>query len=103
MTVSQRPPPGLSAVDFFESWLPQAFAAAGRSGLADAPLVRVTLSGAGGGDWEVLASADGLAVTRVAPGRRPDPNLWLRQSAADFAAAFTADPDLPELLPPRWS
>jgi hypothetical protein len=29
--------------------------------------------------------------------------IWLRQTAADFAAAFHPDPDLPELLPASWS
>lgn len=102
--MSQRPPPGTSAADFFESWLPQAFEEGGRAGLDDPPLVRITLSGEGGGDWTVRAGADGLTVSRVPPGRRSvDPTLWLRQTTADFLAAFTADSDLPELLPARWS
>jgi hypothetical protein len=29
--------------------------------------------------------------------------VWLRQTAADFRAAFETDPDLPPLLPPGWS
>jgi hypothetical protein len=29
-------------------------------------------------------------------------HVWIRQSAADFTAAFGGDPDLPELLPAGW-
>lgn len=83
--------------------MPNAFSGAGLSGLATAPSVRVTLSGEGGGDWRVQAGDGGLTVTALAPGKQPDPDVWLRQSAADFLAAFHRDPDLPELLPAGWS
>src|SRR6185295_9081242 len=98
-----RPPPGLPAATFFESWLPDAFARSGRKGLDGAPAVRVTLSGPHGGDWRVRASEDGLVVTALPPGRHDDVDVWLRQSAADFLAAFTPEPDLPELLPAGWT
>jgi len=98
-----RPPPGLGAATFFESWLAEAFARSGRRGLAHAPVVRVTLSGAEGGDWRVQASDDGLMVAALRPGRHDGIDVWLRQSAADFLAAFHADPDLPELLPAGWT
>jgi SCP-2 sterol transfer family len=98
-----RPPPGLSAPTFFESWLPDAFTRSGRRGLATAPAVRVTLSGEGGGDWRVQAGEEGLEVTSLKPGRHEGVDVWLRQSAADFLAAFTPEPDLPELLPAGWT
>jgi hypothetical protein len=98
-----RPPPGLAAVTFFESWLPDAFSRSGRKGLPGAPAVRVTLSGEGGGDWRVRAGEDGLVVTALRPGRQDDVDVWLRQSVADFLAAFTPGPDLPELLPAGWT
>jgi hypothetical protein len=98
-----RPPPGLAAATFFESWLPEAFVRAGRKGLTAAPAVRVTLSGEGGGDWRVRADEDGLAVTVLRPGRHDDVDVWLRQSVADFLAAFDPEPDLPELLPAGWT
>ncbi len=101
--MAARPPAGTTPVTFFEEWLPKAFAAALRSGLADAPAVRVTLSGPAGGDWRVHAGEDGLQVEHVPAGRGPAPDLWIRQAAVDFQAAFDADPDLPELLPPSWS
>jgi len=98
-----RPPPDLSTATFFGSWLHEAFAHSGRQGLSGAPSVRVTLSGAGGGDWRVRAGEDGLEVAALSPGRQDDVDVWLRQSAADFLAAFHGDPDLPDLLPAGWT
>jgi len=106
VTDPRRPPPDLSVTDFFGTWLHQAFAHAGRQGLAGAPSVRVTLSGAAGGDWRVRAAEDGLEVAALAPGPSQGPeqiDVWLRQSAADFLAAFHGDPDLPDLLPAGWT
>ena len=104
MTDPLRPPPGLAAATFFGSWLPEAFVASGRVGMSNAPAVRVTLSGEGGGDWQVRAGEDGLVVTPLGPGRHGgEIDVWLRQSVADFLAAFTPGPDLPELLPPGWT
>jgi hypothetical protein len=96
-----RPPAGITAAAFFESWLPEAYAAAGSVAPSDAPAVRVTLSGAGGGEWTVAAAAETLTV-RPAAGSKATPDVWLRQSTADFLAAFSSDPDLPDLLPPGW-
>jgi hypothetical protein len=107
VTESLRPPPGITASSFFEAWLPAAVAAAGRISAPDAPVVRVSLNGAGGGEWRIHAAPDGLAVTALPTPRPRDADdgveVVLRQSAADFGAAFTPDPDLPELLPARWS
>jgi hypothetical protein len=98
---AKNPPPGIGVAEFFERWLPEAFAASGRHAPADAPLVRATISGAGGGAWDVQAQDDTLAVET--PGREP-PDVWIRQSAADLLAAIGApDPDLPVLIPAGWS
>jgi hypothetical protein len=98
-----RPPGDIAPASFFESWLPEAYAASGGGAPADSPWVRVTLSGAGGGEWCLHPEGDRLAVERAATGNSarggPVPLLWIRQSAADFLAAFAADPDLPVLLP----
>src|SRR5206468_7720833 len=92
-----RPRPGLPPADFFESWLPAA--AVGHPAAPDAPVVQVHLSGAGGGSWRIEAGEGELAVRPLAPGPRPpageDAEVILRQSVADFTAAFTRDPDLP--------
>jgi hypothetical protein len=109
VTEPLRPPPGIAPGAFFESWLPAAVASAGSPFAPDAPVVRVSLSGPGGGDWRVHAGPHGLEVVAIAPaprqGRSVDhpAGVWLRQSVADFTATFTHDPDLPELLPARWS
>jgi hypothetical protein len=105
-----RPPPGTTPHEFFDRWLPEAFAGAGAAGQSNAPLVWVTLSGEGGGQWSLRADDDGLHIAALDPRARAGgsggaaaPDVWLRQSAADFAATFTPHADLPELLPPGWS
>lgn len=95
-----RPPAGISVVDFFQSWLPSAYRATNRHAPSDAPVVRATLSGEGGGAWDLQAQDDELAVE---PAGRDLPGVWLRQPAADFRAAFDGSPDLPALIPPGWS
>jgi hypothetical protein len=105
--VAERPPPGTSPEDFFERWLPDTFAAGDAEAPPDAPLVRVSLSGTGGGEWELQAHGKLLRVAQNPVGPRartsgPTPGLWIRQSVPDFLAAFEQDPDLPELLPPSW-
>jgi hypothetical protein len=103
--VSLRPPPGLSAADFFTAWLPDAFASSGAVAAPDAPIVRVNLSGPGGGQWRLHSRDSELVIEPIpATDRGPESaEIWLRQAAADFAATFTPDPDLPELLPASWS
>jgi hypothetical protein len=96
-----RPPPDIAVAEFFETWLPAAFAASGRRAPSDAPTVRASISGAGGGAWEMCAIGNELTVS--APGREP-PDVWIRQSVADLQVALGAPhPDLPELLPPGMS
>jgi hypothetical protein len=95
-----RPPAGTSTATFFEEWLPQAYQATGRRAPAQAPVVRASISGEAGGAWDLRADDDTLEVT---PAGREHPGIWVRQSAADFRAAFDGDPDLPELIPPGWS
>jgi len=98
----ERPPEGTTVRSFFDDWLPAAFKAANRPAPANAPVVRVTLSGPDGGAWDLQGRDDELAIE---PSDRTPPDVWLRQSAADFLAALSPvpDPDLPELLPPGWS
>jgi hypothetical protein len=102
-----RPPPGIAPAVFFETWLPAAAAEMMRPVASDAPVVQIHLSGPGGGAWRVQLGDEGLRVAAVAPGPRPRANddleVMLRQTVADFAAAFARDPDLPELLPASWS
>jgi hypothetical protein len=106
MSSWDRPPAGISASEFFESWLPSAFlawaSASGRAGPLAAPVVRTSLSGAGGGSWDVQARDDQLHVEKAT---REPPDVWVRQSALDFLTALSPDPDpdLPQMLPPGWS
>jgi hypothetical protein len=96
-----RPPPDIGVAEFFERWLPEAFSKSGRRGPLEGPIVRATISGEGGGAWQMFASDDALTVE---PPGREAPDVWVRQSVADLKAAVGApDPDLPELIPPGWS
>jgi len=95
-----RPPAGIAIAEFFETWLPAAYVATERRAPTDAPVVRATLSGPTGGAWDLQADDDHLVIE---PAGREPPDVWLRQSAADFRAAFDGDPDLPELLPAGYS
>jgi hypothetical protein len=101
METWDRPPAGIAVTEFFERWLPAAFAATGRKAPAGAPTVRASISGPEGGAWD-LSGIDGDLVVK-SPGREP-PDVWLRQSTADLRVALgDADPDLPVLLPAGWS
>src|SRR5436190_13179941 len=96
-----RPPPGISVAELFERWLPDAFVATGQRAPAGAPTVRATISGAGGGTWDVRADATALSVGP--PGKEP-PDIWIRQSVGDLRVALGApDADLPVLVPSDWS
>ena len=96
-----RPPPGIAVVEFFESWLPQAFAAAGRKAPDGTPTIRASISGDGGGAWDLSTDGDTLVVRAAS---RDAPDVWIRQSAPDLRVALgQADPDLPELRPDDWS
>jgi hypothetical protein len=101
-----RPAPDITAPAFFEAWLPEAYQASSTVAPDDAPSVRVTLAGAGGGEWTIVADGDALTVTPSPTGSARSalapPDVWLRQTAGDFLAAFASDPDLPELLPAGW-
>jgi hypothetical protein len=60
-------------------------------------MVRVSISGTGGGTWDV--HADGASLSVHPAGREP-PDIWIRQSVADLRVALGApDADLPVLLP----
>ena len=106
MSEWSRPPADIPASEIIESWLPRAFAAASRRPPPDSPSVRVTLSGQGGGEWDICATEEALSVKPREPGLRRgtiddfDPDIQLRQSVADFLVLFRDDPDLPALLPP---
>jgi hypothetical protein len=104
--VGTRPPAEITPAEFFSDWLPAAYQAAGCRAEANAPCVRVSLSGPGGGIWQVQADEDRIDVQpmpAILPRDAPAPEVWIRQAAADFLAAFRQDVDLPPLLPPGWS
>jgi hypothetical protein len=101
MEASERPPVGIAPSEFFERWLPAAFAASGHRAPADAPVVRASISGAEGGAWDLAVEESRLAVAPAGP---EPPDIWLRMSLADFRVALgAADPDLPPLLPAHWA
>jgi len=100
--VPNRPPVGFGAVAILESWLPEVFSSAGKAMEGTSPRLRLSLSGAEGGEWD-LQIADGSFLskrcTRTIGPRRDDPDIWIRQSADDFLAVVFPSEDLFELLP----
>jgi hypothetical protein len=97
-----RPPAGSDAVAIVESWLPQVFASAGRMWEGTSPALRLSLLGPGGGDWRLQVSDGTLAVEpvlRTLGARPPDPDIWVRMSAADFLVVPFPEEDLIEFLP----
>ncbi|HEY4188140.1 MAG TPA: SCP2 sterol-binding domain-containing protein [Polyangia bacterium] len=96
----ERPPAGTSVEAFFQTWLPEAYRAARLQAPDNTPVVRASISGDGGGAWDLHATDDELLVT---PADRTPPGIWVRQSAVDFRSTFDGDADLPQLLPPKWS
>jgi hypothetical protein len=96
-----RPPPDVATAELFERWLPQAFTAAGLRAPPGAPRLRVSVSGAAAGAWDLDARGDSLVVESAGRG---SPDIWLRISEADLRVALGAvDPDLPPITPPSWS
>jgi hypothetical protein len=102
MPPANRPPAGASATAILESWLPEVFASAGKAMEGTSPRLRLSLSGADGGEWDLQIADDRFIVKRcqhmIGP-RRDDPDIWIRQSAADFLAVIFPSEDLFELLP----
>lgn len=96
-----RPPADIALPELFERWLPGAFAATGQRAPAGTPLLRFSVSGIGGGAWELALDGERLEV--APPGREP-PDIWIRLSVADLRVALGAvDPDLPQLVHPGGS
>ena len=98
----RRPPVGADAAAILESWLPEVFASADKPWEGTSPRLRLSLSGSDGGDWELQVADGRLAtarVVRVLGARPPDPDIWIRMSAADFLAVPFPSADLIEFLP----
>ena len=95
-------PSHASATTILESWLPEVFSSAGKAMEGTSPRLRLSLSGAEGGEWD-LQILDGSFVskhrTRSIGPRHDDPDIWIRQSAADFLAVIYPSEDLFELMP----
>jgi hypothetical protein len=98
----RRPPAGAAPVDILETWLPEAFAAVPRPWEGSSPMLRLTLSGPQGGEWELAVAEGSLSVRRTMSTigvRLPDPDIWIRMPAADFLAVPFPSPDLFDFLP----
>jgi len=98
--ITAFPSPSDTPAAILETWLP-AQVAKERAGLSGgSPCLRVTLSGPGGGQWDLYLDEGVLVVEPfvLAPGapRPADPDVWLRLGVRDFAAIFHGDVDLPD-------
>jgi len=97
-----RPPATSAPVEILESWLPAQFRAAARKPQGRSPRLRLSLSGSDGGEWDLEVEDGELAVARRVRGlhaRDDEPDVWIRQSAADFLAVLFPHEDLFDFLP----
>jgi putative sterol carrier protein len=102
LPVPNRPPLGSDPTGIVESWLPEILAVTARAWEIDSPCLRLSLSGAGGGEWELQIVDASLRVERLVPSigvRRDDPDVWIRMPAADFLAVLFPSEDLFAFLP----
>ncbi|MBN2573051.1 MAG: SCP2 sterol-binding domain-containing protein [Deltaproteobacteria bacterium] len=102
LSPASRPPAGSDASAVLESWLPQVWAHANLTWEGDSPTLRLSLSGPGGGEWQLRVADGELRVEpmfRTLGSRLPDPDIWVRMSAADFLAVPFPSEDLIEFLP----
>ncbi len=99
-----RPPVGADPTAILEAWLPEVFSSTSQKWEYISPALRLSLSGQGGGDWELRVEDGQLTVERVRRtlGARPaDPDIWIRMNAADFLAVPFPSDDLFDFLPPN--
>ncbi len=100
--VPSRPPPASEPTEIVESWLPAVFAASAHQTDGSSPRVRLSLSGADGGEWDMQIEDGELAVARrvrSAHLRGDAPDIWIRQSTSDFLAVLFPNEDLFQFLP----
>jgi hypothetical protein len=100
--IPSRPRARSAPAEIIESWLPAAFAAAAHKPEGRSPRLRLSLSGLEGGEWDMQVEDGELAVARRVRNahlRGDDPDVWIRQSAADFLAVIFPDADLFRFLP----
>jgi hypothetical protein len=93
----------MTPATMIESWLPEVVKSGKSRFEGSSPRLRLSLTGADGGEWNLQLVEGELAVERHVRSigiRHPDPDVWIRQSAADFLAVVFPSDDLFELLPP---
>jgi hypothetical protein len=101
-SLPNRPPAGSSPTSIIESWLPSLFAN-GKRVQGTSPRLRLTLSGADGGEWNLQISEGDLIMKRwmrTIGAEHENPDIWIRQSTTDFLAVIFPSEDLLVLLPP---
>jgi hypothetical protein len=97
-----RPPVGADPTTILEAWLPEVFSSASQKWDGTSPALRLSLSGQGGGNWELRVEDGQLSVEHVSRtfGARPaNPDIWIRMNAADFLAVPFPSDDLFDFLP----
>lgn len=97
---TEFPAPTATPAEILETWLPAQIVRDGGGFVGASPCLRVSLSGPGGGQWDLALDEGHLSVVPLAslPGapRPADPDVWLRLSVPDFHAVFHGDADLPD-------
>ncbi len=101
MNQHRRPPVDIAPEDFFAHWLPDELQRlAGETGLPPT-VVRFSLSGEGGGSWDLFAEG-GRVACATSPCGRPAA-LTLRLSVQDWRAIIVGEPGPVDLAPPTAS
>jgi hypothetical protein len=93
---------GADPTTILEAWLPEVFSSASQKWEGTSPALRLSLSGQGGGNWELRVEDGQLSVEHVSRtlGARPaNPDIWIRMNAADFLAVPFPSEDLFDFLP----
>jgi hypothetical protein len=101
MNTRRRPPPTLSAEQFFTIWLPAEIARLGSATGAPERLVRVEIVGDEGGIWDLRLARGALVANAPDPSQSPTISLML--SVEDWRALTLGEEGRLELAPPSAS
>ncbi len=101
MNSRQRPPPHISPSEFFHRWLPAEIRRLGNPQGIPAVLVRIELTGEGGGSWDLQICRGELVVAEPNPAH--EPQVRLRLTAQDWNAVMLGEAGKKELYPPAAS
>jgi hypothetical protein len=102
MESHRRPSRDITPEEFFTSWLPAEIQRLGSATAIPDMVVRMELTGEGGGCWDLHPSAGELQVTASEPAD-PPPLVYLRMTVQDWRAIVAGEDGPVDLSPPSAS